>query len=152
LVQVGLDIVNLHRDPQIESRLRSGRFRVNRELNDEWIDIQNNGPYVLNLQGRILACMERIGLRNAPKGFRCLRKALIRAQTTIPLNPGHKVRIYTGEQPANTTHIGEQQISRVLWMVQSSYLWVPEGHEVHIYFSQDDLKRAQEPLSRYLYR
>ncbi len=152
-MQVGLDIVALHRDPQMDKRLLSGKFRVNRELNEEWIDIQNNGPYVLNMQGRLLACMERIGLRSAPRGFRCLRKALIRAQTTIPLDPGHKIRIYTGEQPATATQLGGQdRISRVLWMVQASYLWLSEGHEVHIYFSQDDLKQGKEPLSRFVYR
>ncbi|PIQ26799.1 hypothetical protein COW36_00390 [bacterium (Candidatus Blackallbacteria) CG17_big_fil_post_rev_8_21_14_2_50_48_46] len=152
MVQVGLDIVALHQDPLMTKRIQSGKFRINKELNEEWLDIQNNGPYVLNIQGRVLACMERQGLRSSPRGFRCLRKALIRANTTIPLNPGDKIRIYTGEQPPTPTRIEQERLARVLWMVQSTYLWIPEGHEVHVYFSQEDLNKGKPPLSRYIYR
>lgn len=151
-MQVGLEIVALHQDPQMEQRLKSGRFRINRELNDEWLDIQNNGPYVLNLQGRVLACMARSGLRSAPTGFRCLRKALIHAQTPIPLQPGDRIRIYTGEQPAVSTYLGQERLSRVLWLVQPTYLWLLQGHEAHIYLSQADLRQGRPPLSRFIYR
>lgn len=133
-------------------RLKSGHFRINRELNDEWLDIQNNGPYVLNLQGRVLACMSRLGLRSAPTGFRCLRKALVRSQAPIPLQPGDRIRIYTGEQPSVSTYLGQERLNRVLWMVQSTYLWLTEGQEAHIYLSQEDLLKGKAPLSRFIYR
>ena len=151
-MQVGLEIIRLHRDPATSERLRSGKFRINQELNDEWLDIQNQGPYVLNLQGRILACMERSGTRLAPQAWRCLRKAVIRSNAVIPLDPGLVIRIYTGEQPARATRIQESRISRVLWLVQPTYLWVPEGHEAHLYFSQQDLNQGKPPLARCVYR
>lgn len=151
-VQVGLEIIQLHRDPAIVERLRSGKFRINQELNEEWLDLQNQGPYVLNLQGRILACMERSGPRQAPRTWRCLRKTVIRSQAVIPLHPGAVIRIYTGEQPAVPTRLSEARISRVLWLVQPTYLWLPEGHEAHLYFSQQDLNQGKAPLARCVYR
>lgn len=151
MVNVSLEIADVHRDPQVGPRIQSGKYRVNQELNDEWIDIQNSGPYVLNLQGRILACVRRQGLIKAPTGFECLRYAQLRAQSTIPLQPGQKVRVFTGEQPRTSTHIADAAlISRVLWLVQTSYLWVPAGNEAHLYLSLDDLRKNKIPLARYL--
>jgi hypothetical protein len=151
-MQVGLEIIRLHRDPAVAERLRSGKFRINQELNDEWLDIQNQGPYILNLQGRILACVARSGSRHAPRAWRCLRKTMIRSNAVIPLDPGAVIRIYTGEQPVTPTRINEHSISRVLWLVQPTYLWLPEGHEAHLYFSQQDLSQGKAPLARHVYR
>lgn len=150
MVDVALDIVAVHRDPQVRERLRSGKYRINRELNEEWVDIQNNGPYVLNLQGRVLAAIRREGLRQAPQRFEILRHALLRANTTIPMQPGQKVRVYSGEQPRTATRISDQvKISRVLWIVQSAYMWVPECNEAHLYFSLEDMRKGRTPLARY---
>lgn len=151
--EVALNIADLHPDPQVAERLRTGRFRINQELNQEWIDLQNDGPYVLNLQGRVLACMSRQGLRHAPMGFRPLRHAVIQSPSPIALASGHKVRIFTGEQPRVSTHIPDQaRVQRVLWLVQSSYLWLPEGQEAHIYLSLGALRQQQKPLARYILR
>lgn len=151
MVNVSLEITEVHRDPLVAQRIQSGKYRVNQELNEEWLDIQNSGPYVLNLQGRVLACVRRQGLINAPSGFDCLRYAQLRAHSTIPLQPGQKVRIFTGEQPRTATHIADGiRISRVLWLVQTSYLWLPEGNEAHLYLSLDDLRKNKTPLARYL--
>jgi len=145
MVDIGLQIVQVQRDPQAAARISSGKYRINCELNEEWIDIQNSGPYVLNLQERALACVRRHG-----DGFQLLRSARIRANSPIPLQPGQKIRIYTGEQPRVATHIPDSnRISRVLWLVQRSYVWVPQGNEAQLYFSWDDLKQKREPLARY---
>lgn len=151
MVNVSLSIISVRRDPQVAQRLASGKFRVNQELNQEWVDIQNQGPYVLNLQGRVLACVRRRGLIKSPSGFECLRHAQLRAQQTIPLQPGEKVRIFTGEQPRTSTYISDGAgLSRVLWLVQPSYLWLPEGNEAHLYLSLEDLRKGKSPLARYL--
>lgn len=151
MVEVGLDIVAVHQDPQVAKRLQSGQYRTTQELNQEWVDLQNNGPYVLNLQARVLACMKRDGLRSAPRSFECLRQAQIRSSSTIPLQPGQKLRIYSGEQPRTSTYIADAEgISRVIWLVQSTYLWLPEGNEVHLYNSLADLQQAKKPLSRHI--
>lgn len=140
-MQVDLDIVTVHLDPLAAQRLKSGRYRVNAELNDEWIDIQNNGAYVLNMQGRILAAIQHSG--------RCSRSALVRSATPIPLHPGEKIRIFTGEQPRQATHIADGDlISRVLWLVQPTYLWGADTHEARVYFSMADLNQQRPPLSR----
>lgn len=150
MTKVSLDIVSVRFDPQVDQRLQSGNFRINQELNQEWIDLKNNGPYTLNLQGRIIACIKRHGLRNAPTRFECLRYAQLRSSTTIPLKPGQKVRIFSGEQPRSSTHISDQdQINLVLWLVQSTYLWLPTGNEAHIYTSLADLRNQRTPLSRF---
>lgn len=150
MVNVSMDLVLVHRDPQAARRLSSGKFRINQELNEEWADIQNNGPYVLNLQGRVLACVRRSGISRAPRAYECLRYAQLRANTTIPIEPGQKVRVFTGEQPRSSTHIADGYgISRVLWLVQTSYLWVPEGNEAHLYLSLPDLRQGKVPLARY---
>lgn len=146
---VALHIVAVQRDRQMAQRLRSGKYRVTHELNDEWVDIQNNGPYILNLQGRILAAVKRQGLINAPSGFTILRQVHIRANTTIPMHPGQKVRIFTGEQPSSATRLNDSRISRVLWLVQNTYIWVPEANEAHLYFTQADLRNGTPPLARY---
>ncbi len=151
MTQVALDIVSVRRDPAVSNRLQSGKYRINQELNEEWVDIQNNGPYVLNLQGRILACMRRYGLRNAPSRYECLRQAQVRANQTIPLQPNQKIRVFTGEQPRTSTQLTNGTgISRVLWLVQPTYLWLPEGNEAHIYLSLDDLRKGRAPLSRFI--
>lgn len=152
MVDVQLEFAALHRDPQAAHRIRTGKYRVNQELNEEWADIQNSGPYVLNLQGRILACVKRRGLIKAPSGFDCLRYAQVRAHQPIPLQPGQRVRVYSGEQPRGATHIPDaHRISRVLWLVQTTYLWVPEGNEAHLYLSLDDLRTGKMPLARHLF-
>lgn len=152
MTEVSLRLSDVHRDPQVSQRMLSGRYRINQELNLEWADIRNDGPYVLNLQGRVLACMRREGLRAAPSGFECLRYAELRANAPIPLQPGQKVRVFTGEQPRTRTHIADgAQISRVLWLVQSSYLWLPEGNEAHLYLSQQDLRQGRKPLARFYF-
>lgn len=151
MTEVALDIVAIRRDPAAAQRIQTGKYRINQELNEEWVDIQNNGPYVLNLQGRILACMRRYGLRNSPTGYECLRQAPLRANQTIPLQPNQKVRVFTGEQPRTTTRLSDGSgISRVLWLVQPTYLWVPEGNEAHLYLSLDDLRKGRRPLSRFV--
>ncbi|HEY9840593.1 MAG: hypothetical protein ACAI44_40680 [Candidatus Sericytochromatia bacterium] len=153
MVDVSLQIVDVHRDPHAARRLASGKYRINQELNEEWADIQNNGPYVLNLQGRVLACVKRQGLIKAPRGFETLRYAQLRANSTIPLQPGQKVRVFTGEQPRSSTHITDgTRLSRVLWLVQNTYLWLPEGNEAHLYLSLQDLRQAKAPLARFLLR
>lgn len=142
---VGLRIVRVQRDPLAAERIRSGKYRINHELNLEWIDIANHGPYVLNLQERVLACVSQQGQR-----LEIVRSARIRAHQAIPLNPGQKVRIYTGEQPRTPTYIDDQErVDRVLWLVQRTYLWVPQGTEARLYFSRDALKHQQAPLARY---
>lgn len=142
---VGLRISRVQRDPLVAERLHTGRYRINDELNLEWIDIENTGPYVLNLQERVLVCALR---QNG--SLQILRSAPIRSHQPIPLQPGHKVRIYTGEQPRNATYISDQErVNRVLWLVQRSYLWVPQGNEAQLYFSRQDLKQHKHPLARY---
>lgn len=151
MTDLGLNIIHVQQDPLAAQRMSSGKFRINHELNQEWIDIRNDGPYVLNMQGRVLACMKRNGPRNAPSGFQRLRYALLRANTTLPLHPGEKIRIYTGEQPRQATKVdARDRLDRVLWAVQTNYLWVPAGNEAHIYFSRQDLKYNKAPLSRYI--
>lgn len=148
-MDVGLRIVSVHQDPRVAERLKTGRFRVNRELNDEWIDLVNQGEYVLNLQGRILACVYRDGLKHAPRSFKVLKQAHIHAQETIPMHPGQKFRLFSGERPGGSTQLDPRaRIQRVLWLVSNSYLWLPRGNEAHIYFSQADLRQGK-PLARY---
>ena len=152
MTDVSLTLSDVHRDPQVAQRMLSGRYRINQELTLEWADIRNDGPYVLNLQGRVLACMRREGLRSSPSGFECLRYAELRATAAIPLQPGQKVRVFTGEQPRTSTHLADgAQISRVLWLVQSTYLWLPEGNEAHLYLSQQDLRQGRKPLARFYF-
>jgi len=150
MTAVALDIADVHRDRQMQQRMRTGKYRITHELNEEWIDLQNNGPYVLNLQGRLLVCVRRLG--NGANGYNVLRQALIRSNATIPMQPGDKVRIYTGEQPAERTRQTDPRIRRVLWLVQTNYLWVPEGHEVHLYFSEADMRQGKGLLSRFILR
>ena len=153
MTDIALKITNVHQDPYAAQRMTSGKFKVNKELNEEWIDILNAGPYVLNMQGRILACMRRIGSPQQPSRLQCLKYGLLRANTTLPLHPGKKIRIYTGEQPRKSTKIEDHSgISKVLWAVLGHYLWVPAGNEAHIYFSLQDMKNGNPPLSRYLIR
>lgn len=148
-MDVGLRIVSVRRDPRVTERLKSGKFRVNQELNEEWIDLYNQGQYVLNLQGRILACVFREGLKHAPQKYRILKQVSIHSQDTIPMHPGQRFRFYTGERSPQTLQLNPQdKIQRVLWLVHSSYLWLPRGNEAHLYFSQADLKQAN-PLARF---
>ncbi len=147
-MDVGLRIVAVHRDPQVTQRLKTGKYRVNDELNHEWIDLQNQGEYVLNLQERILACVHREGLKHAPQSFQILKQVRIHSQDTIPMQPGQKFRLFTGERPASATQLDpHSRIHRVLWLVQNSYLWLPRGNEAHLYFSQADLRQGN-PLAR----
>jgi hypothetical protein len=149
MTDVALRIAHLHRDPLTSQRIQTGRFRINQELNEEWIDLENAGHYVLNLQGRILACIKRQGPRSAI----CLRQAEIRSNQPIPMHPGDRIRLFTGEQPAIRPQVQSQRpLARLLWMVQSSYLWLPDGHEAHLYFSQDDLRQGRPPLAHLRYR
>lgn len=149
MTDVALEITEVHRDARMDARLRSGKYRVNQELNEEWIDLQNSGPYVLNLQGRVLACVRRRGLISHPDGYECLRFAQLRAHAPIALHPEQRVRIFTGEQPFTATQLtGDQRISRVLWLVQPTYLWVSEGNEAHLYLSLADLRNGRPPLAR----
>lgn len=142
---VGLRIVRIQRDPLASERMRTGKYRINHELNLEWVDIANQGPYVLNLQERVLACVSKQGSR-----LEVLRSARILAHQAIPFNPGQTVRIYTGEQPRTATYIDDsERVHRVLWLVQRTYLWVPQGTEARLYFSRDALKQLQAPLARY---
>lgn len=149
-MDVGLRIVSVRPDPRVTQRLKTGKYRVNQELNDEWIDIHNQGEYVLNLQGRILACVRREGLKHAPKGFEIIKQVTINSQETIPMQPGQKFRLFTGERPEKATQLDKRsRITRVLWLVQNSYLWLPRGNEAHLYFSQSDLRQGN-PLARCL--
>ncbi len=148
-MDVGLRIVSVRRDPQVSERLKTGKFRINQELNEEWVDLHNQGQYVLNLQGRILACVRREGLKHAPSGFRVLKQVPIQSQDTIPMNPGQRFRLYTGERSGQKLQLNPQdRIQRVLWLVHSTYLWLPRGNEAHLYFSQADLKQGN-PLVRF---
>ncbi len=147
-MDVGLRIVTVRPDPRVRERLKTGKFKVNRELNDEWVDVHNQGEYVLNLQGRILACVRREGLKHAPQGFQILKQAVINSNEPIPMQPGQRFRLFTGERPDRPTQLDQRsRISRVLWLVQNSYLWLPRGNEAHLYFSQSDLRQGK-PLAR----
>ncbi len=148
MTAVGLDIVDVHRDRQMQQRMRTGKYRITHELNEEWVDLQNNGPYVLNLQGRLLVCARR--LTNGSNGYNVLRQAKIRSHATIPMQPGDKVRIYTGEQPSERTKLTDTRIRRVLWLVQTNYLWLADGNEVHLYFSEADMRQGKGLLSRFI--
>lgn len=144
-MQVNLDIVEVHRDPLASQRLKTGSYRVNVELNDEWIDLQNNGVYVLNLQGRVLAAFQYSGS--------CVRSALLHSTSPIALHPGETIRIFTGEQPRQPTHLAEGDfISRVLWLVRPAYLWGADTHEARVYLSTSDFNQRKAPLARLICR
>lgn len=146
-----LEIVRLHIDPLHKERLRTGKFRINKELNEEWIDIKNTSIRTINMRGRVLASFNsRAKSNNLDKIFP--RKARIVSDKNVPLYPGEILRIYTGEQPYNSTYIPDQDcISRVIWLLYPTYLWTYQGDEAHIYLDMNSLRNRQEPLARYSY-
>lgn len=148
-MNIALNIVNVHPDPLCSRRLASGDFRMNKELNDEWIDIKNNSEYTLNLQKRVLVSLRT---RDATS-LQILQRAELNSPTPIPLYPGEKIRIFTGDQPRVSTHIPDSDnIQRVIWIVQKTYLWVPIAEEARLYFSMEDINKHRSPLSTYRFR
>ncbi len=148
---IKLEIINIRQDPQQFERSRTGNFRVNKELNDEWIDIKNEGTEGINLRGRVLAAFNSKGNKN-DLGFLFPQKTLIMSNQDVPLYPGETIRMFTGEQPYESTFIpDEDRISRVIWLVKQTYLWVTNADEARLYVDMNALRNQQPPLATYCY-
>ena len=148
-MNIALFIVNVHPDPLCTQRLSQGDYRINKELNDEWIDLQNQSEYTINLQKRVLVSLRQ---RDATT-LQILKRAELNSPSPIPLYSGEKIRIFTGEQPSSSTHIPDSDgVNRVIWIAQKTYLWVPIAEEAQLYFSMEDLNRKRPPLARLRYR
>jgi hypothetical protein len=146
-----LEIINVRTDPQQGERLRTGNFRVNKELNQEWVDILNSGNEGINLRSRVLASCNTKGISNDLVSF-FPQKTTIVSNGDVPLYPGEIIRIFTGEQPVESTYIpDEDRISRVLWLVKQSYLWVDNANEARVYMDMNALRNFAPPLAVYCY-
>jgi len=146
-----LKIINVRIDPKHRFRMISGNFKINKELNQEWIDIQNTGTETINLQGRVLASCNPKANKNVLSDV-FPQRALIRSSSLVPLYPTEIVRIFTGEQPYESTYIpDEDNISRVVWLRNQYYLWTDQSCEARLYLDMETLRSQNEPLATYCY-
>ena len=148
---IRLEIINVRVDPLQNERLRTGNFKVNKELNQEWVDIKNTGTEGINLRNRVLAsCNTKGNTNDLVSNFP--QKTMIMSSGDVPLFPSEIIRIFTGEQPYESTFIpDEDNISRVLWLVKQTYLWVNNANEARLYLDMNDLRNFANPLSVYNY-
>jgi len=146
-----LEIIDLRQDPEHLSRLKKGNFHFNKELNNEWFDLLNNASHPIDLRGMVVtACNNRS--RSGILGELIPLKAVINSNSAIFINPGEKMRIFTGEQPYESTFIAdEDNISSVLWLLNKTYLWTDRTNEARIYANIYELRKLAEPLASYCY-
>lgn len=148
---IKFEIIDVKLDPYQPERLKTGNFRVNKELNEEWIDIKNTGDEPINLRGRVLASHNTKTL-SKDLVYIFPQRALIASTEDVPLFPGEVIRIFSGEQPYESTYIpDEYAISRVIWLVRQTYLWVNTADEARIYLDMETLRRRENPLAIYKY-
>lgn len=148
---IKLQIINVRTDPFQRERLLTGNFRVNKELNQEWIDIKNTGTEGINLRNRVLTSCNSKSLKNDLVSY-FPQKTVIRSKDEVPVFPGEIIRIFTGEQPYESTFIPDEDgISRVLWLVKQTYLWVDSANEARLYIDMNSLRNFAAPLASYVY-
>jgi hypothetical protein len=149
---IKLQIINVRIDPLQPQRMKTGNFRVNKELNQEWIDIKNSGTEGVNLRGRVLTSCNTKGARSDLANY-FPQKTTIISNSDVPLYPGEIIRVYTGEQPYESTYIpDEDKISRVIWLIKQTYLWVDTANEARLYLDMNALRNFVPPLAAYCYK
>lgn len=146
-----LEIIDLRQDPEHSSRLKTGNFRFNKDLNNEWFDLLNNTNQSIDLRGMVVtACNNRS--RSAILSDLIPLKAVINSNSSVLIHPGETMRIFTGEQPYESTFIpDEDNISSVLWLLNKTYLWTDRTNEARLYANIQELRKLAEPLATYCY-
>jgi hypothetical protein len=135
---IAISISEVHPDPLGPDRIRN----QNVKLNEEWIEIANNGDEPFRLKDRVLIDRTKTNQHRHKKVFSP-------TDENFALPVGEKLRIFSGKM--DDPNDPNPPVPAGTWryfLNYGNYIWNNSGDTAEIYASENDLALGHAPLAR----